>query len=82
MSCSGVVSVLVWFTELMSTVGDQGVGGFSASSGGGARRWTADDMRRAVPAPTPLPPGQVSVDDELADPMALYRVEPASRWPF
>jgi hypothetical protein len=81
MSCSGVVLVLVWFTELMSTVGDQAVGGFSVSSGGGARRWTADDMRRAVPAPTPMPPGQAAVDDELTDPMALRRDEPAGVLP-
>ena len=45
----------------MSTGGDQGVGGFSISRGGGARRWTAEDMRRAVPSPTPMPPGQASV---------------------
>jgi hypothetical protein len=66
----------------MSTIGDQGVGGFSTNSDGGARRWTADDMRRAVPSSTPMPSGQVSVDDELTDPMALCRDEPAGRWPF
>jgi hypothetical protein len=81
MSCSGVVSVLVCFTELMSTVDGQGVGGFCVSSGGGVRRWTADDLRRAVPAPTPMPPGQDSVDDELTDPMALRRDEPAGVLP-
>lgn len=42
---------------------DEATGGFSISSGGGSRSWSAEDMRRAVPLPTPTPsePGR----DEL-----------------
>ncbi|MEV6647043.1 hypothetical protein [Amycolatopsis sp. NPDC051371] len=50
----------------MPSSDDQEIGGFSVSGGGVARRWTTEDMRRAVPLPTPVPPGQVSADDELA----------------
>ena len=36
--------------------GDEATGGFSISGGGGPRSWSPEDMRRAVPLPTPTPP--------------------------